>query len=453
MDLVQMNAFQMVSALHEGKFTSVELVQECLDLIAKIEDKVGAWQYLDPDYALEQAQNADLARHEGKDVGPLNGIPVGIKDIFDTADMPTENGTVLHAGRQPTVDATVVSLLRRAGAVIMGKTVTAELAVYSPGKTTNPHDPHRTPGGSSSGSAAAIAADMVPLALGTQTNGSVVRPASFCGVYGYKPTHGLISRHGVLHQSYHLDQIGVFARSVEDTALLAEQLAVFDHWDPDLKPRSRPHLLATAMQDPPTPPRLAFIKSPVWHEASEDTQTAFLQFIEKLGSCAVEVELADIFESAVQCHRTIMLSDLANSYARLYLNGKAKISAELCTLIEKGQKYLATDYISAVEQIPVFNDALKGIFDSYDAILTPAATGEAPIGLESTGSPIFCTIWTLCGVPAISLPLLAGQNRMPLGVQLTAARGCDGQLLRTARWLVQECKEFKPGNRITGEQQ
>jgi Asp-tRNA(Asn)/Glu-tRNA(Gln) amidotransferase A subunit family amidase len=256
-----------------------------------------------------------------------------------------------------------------------------------------------------------------------------------------------------LHQSYHLDQIGVFARSVEDTALLAEQLAVFDHWDPDLKPRSRPHLLATAMQDPPTPPRLAFIKSPVWHEASEDTQTAFLQFIEKLGSCAVEVELADIFESAVQCHRTIMLSDLANSYARLYLNGRAKISAELCTLIEEGQKYLATDYISAVEQIPVFNDALKGIFDSYDAILTPAATGEAPIGLESTGSPIFCTIWTLCGVPAISLPLLAGQNGMPLGVQLTAARGCDGQLLRTARWLVQECQEFKLGHRITGEQQ
>ena len=199
-----MNAVQMVSALRAGKFTSVELVQACLDHIATIEDTVGAWQYLDPAHVLEQAQQADLARHEGMDAGPLNGIPVGIKDIFDTADMPTENGTVLHAGRQPAVDATTVSLLRRAGAVIMGKTVTAELAVYSPGKTTNPHDPRRTPGGSSSGSAAAVAADMIPLALGTQTNGSIVRPASYCGVCGYKPTHGMISRYGVLHQSYHL---------------------------------------------------------------------------------------------------------------------------------------------------------------------------------------------------------------------------------------------------------
>jgi Asp-tRNA(Asn)/Glu-tRNA(Gln) amidotransferase A subunit family amidase len=444
MNTAQMNACQMASALREGKFTAVDLVQACLDQIAQVEDRVGAWQYLDPDYALEQAQNADLARHKGQDVGPLNGIPVGIKDIFDTADMPTENGTVLHAGRQPEEDATVVSLLRRAGAVILGKTVTAELAVYSPGKTTNPHDSRRTPGGSSSGSAAAMAADMIPLALGTQTNGSVVRPASYCGVYGYKPTHGLISRQGVLHQSYHLDQIGVFARSVADTALLAQQLMAFDQLDPDVKPRSRPRLLATALQEPPTPPRLAFIKSPVWHEASQDTQAAFLQFVEKLGPGAIDVELPDIFESAVQCHRTIMLSDLANSYARLYLNGKAKISAELCALIEEGQQCKATDYSAAVEKIPVFKKALKDIFDSFDAILTPAATGEAPVGLESTGSPIFCTIWTLCGVPAISLPLLTGPSGMPLGVQLTAAGGDDGRLLRTARWLVQICQDLNP---------
>jgi len=451
MKLNQMPAVEAAAAIRDGRITAVELVQACLDYIAEMEPRIGAWNFLDPAYALEQAQRADLDLQAGKDPGPLHGIPVGVKDIFDTADMPTENGTVLHAGRQPAVDAAAVDLLRRAGAIIMGKTVTAELAVYSPGKTTNPHDAQRTPGGSSSGSAAAVAADMIPLALGTQTNGSIVRPASYCGVYGYKPTHGLISRHGVLHQSYPLDQIGVFARSIEDAALFARQLMAFDERDPAMKPRSCPNLPATAMQDPPTPPRLAFVRSPVWDEASEDTQAAFLELKTFLGYHAAAVELADIFAGAVECHRTIMLSDLANSYAGLYSQGKDKISVELCNLIEKGQTYPAMNYIAAVEQIPAFNAALKDIFDSYDAVLTPATTGEAPVGLASTGSPVFCTIWTLCGVPAISLPLLAGQDGMPLGVQLTAARGDDGRLLRTARWLVQQCRGFKDGFRPKGD--
>jgi len=451
MKLNQMQTIEAAAAIRDGHVTSVELIQACLDHIAASEPRVGAWSFLDSAYALAQAQRADEYLQAGHDPGPLHGIPVGVKDIFDTADMPTENGTVLHAGRQPRGDAAAVSLLRQAGAIIMGKTVTAELAVYAPGKTTNPHDCRRTPGGSSSGSAAAVAADMIPLALGTQTNGSVVRPASYCGVYGYKPTHGLISRRGVLHQSYPLDQIGVFARSIEDAALIARQLMAFDDRDPDMRPRSRPDLLAAAQQDPPTPPRLAFVKSPVWDEASEDSQAAFLDLNEYLGHHATEVALADIFSGAVECHRTIMLSDLAHSYADLYSKGQAKISAELCALIEKGQTYPAMDYIAAVDQIPLLNAALKDIFDSYDAVLTPATTGEAPVGLGSTGSPIFCTIWTLCGVPAVSLPLLAGKDGMPLGVQLTAARGDDGRLLRTARWLVQKCRGFKPASRSTGD--
>jgi Asp-tRNA(Asn)/Glu-tRNA(Gln) amidotransferase A subunit family amidase len=229
--LTRLGASQAAEAIREGQISSVELVDACLAQIEQLEEGVQAWTFLDPKYAREQAKRADEARQRGNPTGALHGVPVGIKDIIDTEDMPTEDGTVLHAGRRPRDDAALVSRLREAGAIILGKTVTTELAVYSPGKTRNPRDPARTPGGSSSGSAAAVAAEMVPLAVGTQTNGSVIRPASFCGVVGYKPTHGLISRNGILRQSRVLDQVGVFARSLPDAALLAQSGdEFFDLW-------------------------------------------------------------------------------------------------------------------------------------------------------------------------------------------------------------------------------
>jgi Asp-tRNA(Asn)/Glu-tRNA(Gln) amidotransferase A subunit family amidase len=436
MDLVQMSARQAAEAIRAGEVTSQELVRACLDRIAELEDRVGAWAHLDPDHALKQARDRDLSRREGKDVGSLHGIPVGVKDIFDTLDMPTEDGTVLHAGRQTVADATVVALLREAGAVIMGKTVTTELAVYTPGKTRNPHDFARTPGGSSSGSAAAVAAFMVPLAIGTQTNGSVIRPASYCGVYGYKPSHGLISRHGVLRQSRPLDQVGVFARNVEDAALIAEQLMAFDDRDPDMRPRARLKLAETASTEPPFPPRFAFVKSPVWDQAEEDMKAAFAELAEHLGENVREVELPAIFNEAVAWHRAVMEADLARSFAREYARGKDQLSATLREMIERGQKVLAMDYNRAVDQISTLNGMLEEIFEWHDAILTPAATGEAPAGLESTGSPIFCTLWTLCGMPAISLPILQGAHGLPMGVQLVGPRFDDAKLLRSVRWLV-----------------
>src|SRR5688572_11158096 len=222
--LTALGARAAAELIRGGELTSERLVRACLHRIERTEATIGAWTFLDAEYALEQARAADLRRARGEDLGPLHGVPVGVKDIFDTADMPTENGTPLHAGRRPIEDATAVALLRVAGAVIVGKTVTTELAVFAPGKTRNPRDPSRTPGGSSSGSAAAVAAEMVPLAIGTQTNGSVIRPAAYCGVFGYKPSHGLVSRRGVLHQSWHFDQVGLFARSVEDLAAGAEPL-------------------------------------------------------------------------------------------------------------------------------------------------------------------------------------------------------------------------------------
>lgn len=431
----QLSATAAAEAIRAGEISSEELVRACFERIAEVEDKVQAWTYLDTDYALRKAREADLARSEGEALGPLHGVPVGVKDIFDTEDMPTENGTVLHAGRRPNHDATTVSLLRQAGAVILGKTVTTELAVYAPGKTRNPHDPERTPGGSSSGSAAAVAAHMVPLAVGSQTNGSVIRPASYCGVFGYKPTHGLISRHLVLPLSRQLDQLGVFARTVEDAALIAEQLMTFDDRDPDMRPRTRPALVKTAAEEPPVTPHLAFVKSPVWDQASDDTKQAFAELVEVLDENAAEAELPEAFDNALEWHRTIMAADLARYLAHEYDAGKDKLSATLREMIERGQKCLAVDYNRAVDRVPILNTLLKQIFERYDAILTPAAVGEAPVGLGSTGSPVFCTIWTLCGLPAITCPILQGANGMPIGAQLVGPRGDDARLLRTARWL------------------
>ena len=441
MNLFEMSAAEAAAAIQSGETTSEELVQACLDHIATLEDSVGAWAHLDPEYALQQARDADLQRRSGMSVGPLHGVPVGVKDIFDTRDMPTEDGTVLHAGRTPAYDATAVALLREAGAVIMGKTVTTELAVYAPGKTRNPHDPARTPGGSSSGSAAAVAAHMVPLAIGTQTNGSVIRPASYCGVFGYKPSHGLISRYRVLQQSRALDQVGVFGRTVADVALLAEQLMGFDERDPDMRPRSRPNLTGTATEEPLVPPRLAFVQTPAWDQADKDVQDAFAELMEFLGDEAEELDLSDLLENAVNWHRTIMEADLARSFRREYERGKEILSATLREMIERGQQCLAMDYNEALEQIPVLNSALDEILLEYDAIITPATTGEAPAGLESTGSPVFCTPWSLCGMPTISVPILQGSNGMPIGVQMTAARNDDARLLRTANWLALRVEE------------
>src|SRR5262245_21322204 len=232
-NLYSISATEAAQLIGDGVISSEELVAACLARIQEVDPQIQAWAFLDPDHALAQARALDQLRLAGKPIGPLHGVPIGIKDIFDTADMPTENGSVLCSGRTPSRDATVVSLLRGAGAVIMGKTVTTEFAYFSPGKTRNPINPEHTPGGSSSGSAAAVAANMVALAIGSQTNGSTIRPAAYCGVIGFKPSHGLISRHRVSPLSRTLDHVGLFARSIDDIALLAEQLIAYDENDSD----------------------------------------------------------------------------------------------------------------------------------------------------------------------------------------------------------------------------
>lgn len=434
--LAGLEAVAAVQAIRRGDISSEQLVQACLDRIAEVEPVVQAWAFLDAEYALSQARAADRGRAQGRPLGPLHGIPVGVKDIFDTADMPTENGSRLHAGRRPSEDATVVSLLRAAGAVILGKTVTTELAVYFPGKTTNPHDCRYTPGGSSSGSAAAVAAGMVPLAVGSQTNGSVIRPAAYCGVYGFKPSHGLISRYGVLAQSWHLDHVGVFARTLADVACLADALMVFDLKDTAMRLGGRLRLAGALSEESPARPCLAFVKSPFWDQAAEDTRAEFAALTAHLGTHVEEVELPPVLAQAAAVHRTILEADLARSFAAEYERGAGQLSPLLRAMIEHGQRTPLSEYNQAVAAIAELRRALEPTFARFDAILTPAATSQAPLGLESTGSPIFCTIWTLCGLPAISLPILRGATGMPMGAQVVGRRLDDARLLRVARWLA-----------------
>lgn len=427
---------EAAAEIREGRITSAELVGDCLERIEQVEPGVQAWAFLDRGHAMRQAEAADSQRKQGIGLGALHGIPIGVKDIFDTCDMPTEFGSPLWAGRMPRRDAAAVARLRAAGAVIMGKTVTTEYAYYHPGKTRNPHDRERTPGGSSSGSGAAVAASMVPGAIGSQTNGSVIRPAAFCGVVGFKPTHGLIPRSGALLLSRTLDHVGVFARTVEDAALLAETLAGFDEGDPDTKPTARPPFATVAASEPPLPPRFAFVRSAAWKQVESVTKEAFAELVEALGAAVTEVELGTDFARATERHRMVMEVEMAHNLHRDYEKGGAQLSAPLRQAIERGRGYLAVDYARAVAGIPPLGDALGEVFNEFDAIVTPAAPGEAPRGLDSTGDPIFCTTWTYLGTPAVTLPLMQSKTGMPLGVQLVARRGDDARLLRTARWLV-----------------
>lgn len=430
-----MAAADAAAAIAAGRLTSRELTEACLDSIARQEDTVGAWTYLDRDLALIQADMADDAHRSGRPHGPLHGVPVGVKDIFDTHDMPTGDGTPLHAGRTPRRDAAAVALLRQAGAVILGKTVTTEFAVYHPGKTANPRDPARTPGGSSSGSAAAVAAGMVPLALGTQTNGSVIRPAAFCGVVGFKPSFGLIPRTGALRQSAALDQIGVFARSVPDAALMAECLVGHDPGDPATRPRRLP-MAGLAASAPPVTPRLAFVPTPLWDQASTETHEAFGELAEALGGVIERYDLPSAFAGVIDLHRTVMETDLAVNLAREHEQAPEQISAVLRTMLDRGRSgYSSFDYARGIAAIESLNDALEEAFFTYDAFVTPATPGVAPLGLQATGSPVFCTIWTYLGLPAVTIPLLQGEQGLPMGVQLVGPRGSDARLLRTANWL------------------
>jgi Asp-tRNA(Asn)/Glu-tRNA(Gln) amidotransferase A subunit family amidase len=426
-DYHELTALDAAAAIRAGRTAAREYIGSLIDRIEAREPDIQAWQHFDPQQGLGQA--AGLG--EGPDLGrlPLAGAAAGVKDIIDTADMPTENGTVLDQGRQPPADAAVVRLLREAGVIIMGKTVTTELAFMHPSKTRNPHNAGHTPGGSSSGSAAAVAAGMVPIALGTQTNGSVVRPASFCGIYGLKPTFGLFPREGVLEESASLDTVGVFARSLGDIAALTQVLAK----GPAAQAVAPNYM--EAVRDNASSPRFAFVRTPAWPFAEEAAKAAIEAFADGLGTSCERVDLPPEFDRAIAMHRTVMLAEIALNFGRYYERGKDRLSAAMREAIETGRGILAVDYAEALRERERLYARLETLLQPYDAIITLPAAGPAPRGHETTGNPAFCTIWTYLGVPALSLPLLSVDG-LPLGVQLVGPRLAEETLFQAAAALL-----------------
>ena len=441
MELCFLDAHDLSKKIKKGEISCAELMESCLKRVEKFEPEVKAWAYLDKEYLVNRAKEADDLRVSGKPLGILHGIPVGIKDIFATGDMPTECGTILRKGRITKNDSTVVSLLRDSGAIIMGKTVTTEFAYFDPGKTCNPHDILRTPGGSSSGSAASVASYMCPLSIGSQTNGSMIRPASFCGVYGFKPTFGLVSRFGALRQSRFLDQVGFFARSINDIALISEQLIRYDEHDEESIRFSGGGITNIASSKSPLDPTFAFIKTPKWKSMDKDAASSFEALQKKIGKQIEECKLPDYFEKLYDYHKIVMETDMANSFKTDYRENKNKMGKKLVEAIERGLTYKAKDYSEAITNIRIIYEGIEELFDDYDAIITPASLGEAPKGLASTGNPEMCTIWTYLGMPSLSLPLLVGSNNLPIGVQLVGQKFEDAKLLRTGNWLKNKLKK------------
>jgi Asp-tRNA(Asn)/Glu-tRNA(Gln) amidotransferase A subunit family amidase len=412
-----LGAAEALALLRGGALTAEALVRALLERIAAEEPRVEAWEFLDPELALAQARRVDAAAPKP----PLAGLPVAVKDVIDTADMPTACGSPIHRGRRPAADAACVAALRARGAVILGKTVTTEFAAYAPGKTRNPHDPGRTPGGSSSGSAAAVAAGMVPAALGTQTAGSIIRPASFCGVVGFKPSYGRLPLGGVSPLAGSLDTLGMFTRSVADLPPLARALGLE-------VPEALP---------PGPPPRVGLCRTEQWPLAEPGTRRLVEDAAGRLraaGAAVVEVELGPELAGLADAQRVIMAVEVARAFARERREDADRLSPALRQLIDEGAGTAPQRYRAALELGERGRRLAPRAFAGADVLLTPSAAGEAPPGLAGTGDPAFNRIWTLLHLPCLNLPGLRGPHGLPVGVQLVGPAGGDAALLAAAAW-------------------
>ncbi|MGI9407362.1 MAG: amidase [Hyphomicrobiaceae bacterium] len=442
----QLTALEAAERIRDGALTSLELVDACLARIAETDGDIGAWAFLDPEHARAQAEAMDELRRSGFPTGPLHGVPVGIKDIFDTADMPTCYGTPIHAGRQPAADCAVVSKLKEAGAVILGKTVTTEFAFMHAADTRNPHDRERTPGGSSSGSCAAVAAGHVPLAVGSQTNGSTIRPASFCGIYGFKPTRGIISRRGVLATSETLDQVGVFGRTLGDVAVLADVLGGYDPEDAATYVRPKPRIARGAAEEVPVEPAFAWFELHYHDRLTGDAREGFEELLEALGDRVERFPAPESLAPLLEHHQVIHEYEIARHLKADIDTHWDQISETIKPALERGQNYSDDRYREALAIVSAARDYFAEMFNDVDAIITPSATGEAPSLASGTGDPVFCTIWTLAGLPCVSLPLMSGQNGLPIGVQLIGSSEHDDRLLRTANWMQNHLQAYAGNN-------
>ena len=438
-DIFSLKVEEIALKIKDAQLTSVEVCEKYIEKINKFEKDLKAWVYFDKKLLLEKAAEADQYRQSGKPIGPLHGIPIAVKDIVGTADMPTECGTVIKQEKSYSQNAKIIDLLLAAGAIVMGKTATAELAYLGPPKTTNPHDYSRTPGGSSSGSAAAVASFMAPLSIGSQTGGSVIRPASYCGVVGYKPTYGLISRNGVLKTSEKLDHIGMFGKTVEDVALLGKVLIKKDKFDSATVDYSANGMLEETKKGPLFEPKFIFYKTDYWKNVEKKSREVFEYFVKSFKNNIEIFDAPSYFKDIHKNHQIIYETDLAHNFGLYYKKYKKKLSKPMQDAIVKGNKHSAKEYAEAIDFMKRSYESYEEVFEDYHGVLSPSSPGVAPKSLKSTGSAEFNKVWSYLGTPSISLPLLQGEDKMPLGVQLVGAKYDDHRFLGVANWLEKEC--------------
>lgn len=428
----------------QGLFTAEELASALLARTRLLEEEVRAWVWLDEARLLEEARAADRSRtvqtvsDDPRDMlpaeerGSLAGVPVGVKDLIDVHGMPTGMGSPVYADYRPPASAALVDRLLRSGAIPMGKTVTTEFAFMVPAKTRNPWNTGHTPGGSSSGSAAAVACGMVPAAIGTQTNGSVIRPAAYCGVVGFKPTRGVIATEGVLPFSTTLDQPGVFARSVADAALAASWLT------------RRDGVIGHRVAPLRSTPRILAVRTPAWDRATPAQRERFdadIAVLREAGARIDHRELPARFGDAWKAHRTIMLSEAASGSRKVRATYRHLFSDFLNIALDEGDAITEVVYGAALElRAELIGEFSRFLDDDHDAVVTPPAPGEAPRGLEATGDPAFCTLWSLLGVPAITIPTGLGPCGLPMGLQVVARPHESNLLLALAAWCEQQLR-------------
>jgi Asp-tRNA(Asn)/Glu-tRNA(Gln) amidotransferase A subunit family amidase len=416
-DPSSLTATQAAGLIRDGRLRPEALMEACLARIAEREPVVRAFAWLDPAHARAAAGAASP--------GPLHGLPIGVKDVLDTADMPSEYGSPIWAGWQPRADSAPVAWARAAGAVVIGKTVTTEFATRTPGPTTNPANPRHTPGGSSSGSAAGVAAGFFPLAYGTQTAGSIIRPAAYCGVVGYKPSFGLIDRHGMKVMAASLDTVGVMARSVADCALFAGAVSGRDLGDPERRPERMPHI--------------GVCRSPTWSAADPATQTLLGRLAETLaraGARVSERELPADYASLLDAHPVVMNAESARALGWELATAPERISPVLRERMEWGLAQTAAARDAADAAFARCQATFPAATEGLDVLLTPAAPGEAPEGIGWTGDPALNFIWTSLHVPCVTVPAGTGPNGLPLGIQIVGRKGEDRAVLAWAQFVA-----------------
>lgn len=415
--LHRLSLVEAAKGIASGTFTSLDLVSACLERIHAREEQVGAWAWLDPEQALAQARACD----ERPATTPLHGVPIGIKDIIDTADMPTCYGSQIYNGHYPDKDAECIRLLRQAGAVIMGKTVTTEFAFYAPGKTANPHNIKHTPGGSSSGSAAAVADFHVPVALGTQTSGSIIRPAGFNGVFGCKPTYNSYSLDGIHPLAPELDTLGAFSRSPADLALLHGVLSEQETGAPDAE----------------RPDTVAVVRTPAWEDADAEMQDNVLDFAGRLRQSGIDVIEPDekLLDGLMEVQQAYLAHGAASSLGHITDRHPDEVRPQTRDLVAEGRRVDESFNAGLQDALARGERFLSEVFSRADLIITPSAPGEAPAGLHNTGNPMFNRIWTFLQTPCMNLPLTRGRRGLPIGIQLVCNRREDKRLFAYSAYL------------------